>query len=101
MSPVIFLKLLAIFATIAIGWAAGRTRPFAGGEAARVLSNAAFYVFAPALLFRATARIDLAALEPEAIANDVRRPRQSLTVSVRHCLRRPGPFVIASRIADR
>jgi hypothetical protein len=67
MSPVIFLKLLAIFATIAIGWAAGRTRPFAGGEAARVLSNAAFYVFAPALLFRATARIDLAALPWQAL----------------------------------
>jgi hypothetical protein len=67
MSPVIFLKLLAIFVTIAIGWIAGRTRPFAGGEAARVLSNAAFYVFAPALLFRATARIDLAALPWQAL----------------------------------
>jgi predicted permease len=62
MSPVIFLKLLAIFVTIGIGWAAGRFKPFAGGEAARVVSNAAFYIFAPALLFRATARIDLAAL---------------------------------------
>lgn len=62
MSAVIFLKLLAIFVTIAIGWAAGRLPPFAGGEAARIVSNAAFYIFAPALLFRATARIDLAAL---------------------------------------
>ncbi len=68
MTPVLFLKLLAIFVTIAIGWLAGRTRPFAGGEAARILSNAAFYVFAPALLFRATARIDLAALPWQALA---------------------------------
>ena len=68
MSPVIFLKLLAIFVTIAIGWIAGRTRPFAGGEAARVLSHAAVFVFAPALLFRATARIDLAALPWHSLA---------------------------------
>jgi malonate transporter len=68
MTPVLFLKLLAIFVTIAIGWLAGRTRPFAGGEAARILSNAAFYVFAPALLFRATARIDLGALPWHALA---------------------------------
>lgn len=68
MTSVLFLKLLAIFVTIAIGWLAGRTKPFAGGEAARILSNAAFYVFAPALLFRATARIDLAALPWHALA---------------------------------
>lgn len=68
MTPVLFLKLLAIFVTIAIGWLAGRTKPFAGGEAARILSNAAFYVFAPALLFRATARIDLGALPWQALA---------------------------------
>ncbi|WP_295639407.1 AEC family transporter [uncultured Methylibium sp.] len=68
MTPVLFLKLLAIFVTIAIGWLAGRTRPFEGGEAARILSNAAFYVFAPALLFRATARIDLGTLPWHALA---------------------------------
>lgn len=68
MTALLLLKLLAIFVTIAIGWCAGRFRPFAGGEAARILSNAAFYVFAPALLFRATARIDLAALPWHALA---------------------------------
>ena len=62
MPPVLFLKLLAIFVTIGIGWAAGRTKAFSGGEAARILSNAAFFVFAPALLFRATARIDFQTL---------------------------------------
>jgi hypothetical protein len=67
MSPLIFLKLLAIFVTIGIGWVAGRCKPFAGGEAARILSNAAFYVFAPALLFRATARIDLGTLPWQAL----------------------------------
>jgi hypothetical protein len=65
---VLFLKLLAIFATVAIGWLAGRTREFAGGDPARLLSNAAFYIFAPALLFRTTARIDLAALPWPALA---------------------------------
>lgn len=68
MTTVLFLKLFAIFVTVAIGWLAGRTRPLAGGEAARILSNAAFYVFAPALLFRATARIDLASLPWHALA---------------------------------
>lgn len=67
MSPLIFLKLLAIFVTIGIGWVAGRCKPFVGGEAARILSNAAFYVFAPALLFRATARIDLGTLPWQAL----------------------------------
>lgn len=62
MPPILFLKLIAIFATIAIGWAAGRTAAFRGGDAARILSNAAFYIFAPALLFRATARIDFDAM---------------------------------------
>lgn len=68
MSEVLLYKLLAIFVTVAIGWLAGRTQAFAGGEAARILSNAAFYVFAPALLFRATARIDLGALPWHALA---------------------------------
>ena len=60
MTPAVFLKLLAIFVVIAIGWIAGRARFFGGGEAARALSNTAFYLFAPALLFRTTARIDFA-----------------------------------------
>lgn len=68
MTALLLLKLLAIFVTVAIGWLAGRTAAFSGGEAARILSNAAFYVFAPALLFRATARIDLAALPWHALA---------------------------------
>ena len=68
MPLLVFLKLIAIFVTIAIGWLAGRTAPFRGGEAARILSNAAFYVFAPALLFRATARIDFQTLPWRALA---------------------------------
>ena len=52
MTAAVFLKLLAIFVVIAIGWIAGRARFFGGGEAARALSNTAFYLFAPALLFR-------------------------------------------------
>ncbi len=59
MSLVIFLKLIAIFAIIAIGYIADRARWLGEGDVARVLSNAAFYLFIPALLFRTTARIDL------------------------------------------
>jgi malonate transporter and related proteins len=64
MSAAVFFKLLAILVTVALGWVAGRLRWL--GEAhldpARVLSAAAFHIFVPALLFRTTARVDLAAL---------------------------------------
>lgn len=59
MSLLIFLKLIAIFAIVAIGYIADRARWLGEGDVARVLSNAAFYLFVPALLFRTTARIDL------------------------------------------
>ena len=66
MSLLIFHKLLAIFCTVALGWAAGRMRwlgePAGGLDPARLLGNAAFYIFVPALLFRATARMDLATM---------------------------------------
>lgn len=63
MTQAIFNKLLAIFITVAIGWFAGRMRwlgqASTGMDPARVLGNAAFYIFVPALLFRTTARLDL------------------------------------------
>ena len=66
MTLAILYKLLAIVLTVALGWAAGRMRWLGSGEEgndpARVLSNAAFYIFIPALLFRTTARLDVAAL---------------------------------------
>jgi len=67
MSLPVLYKLLAIFCTVALGWAAGRLRwlgePAPGAaDPARTLGNAAFYIFVPALLFRTTARLDLAAL---------------------------------------
>jgi hypothetical protein len=68
-------KLLAIFATVALGWVLGRAGAFAprgqrSGPAAaealaaanRVLSDTAFMLFVPALLFRTMARLDLAAM---------------------------------------
>ena len=65
----IFSKLLAIFITVAIGWFVGRMRWLGesdaggtGGDPARVLASAAYYIFVPALLFRTTARVDFAAL---------------------------------------
>lgn len=64
MSLAVFFKLLAILATVFLGWLAGRKRWLgdAASDPARVLGNAAFYIFVPALLFRTTARVDLGAL---------------------------------------
>ena len=67
MSTLVFHKLLAIFCAVALGWIAGRRRwlgpaPEAsksGGGPARLLGDAAFMIFVPALLFRTTARLDL------------------------------------------
>jgi predicted permease len=59
MSVEVFLKLLAIFFVVAIGWVAGRLRWLGENDPARTLSNAAFYIFVPALLFRTTARLDI------------------------------------------
>jgi malonate transporter and related proteins len=62
MTMTILFKLLAMFIVVALGWALGRARLLGTGEGAadpaRVLSNAAFYVFIPALLFRTSARLD-------------------------------------------
>ena len=66
MSSLVFFKLLAIFVIVAIGWIVGKLRWLSPADAetgatadpARVLSNAAYYIFVPALLFRTTARID-------------------------------------------
>jgi hypothetical protein len=58
----VFFKLFAIFAVVALGFVVGKLRWLGENDPARVLSNAAFYIFVPALLFRTTARIDLAAM---------------------------------------
>ncbi|MCW5665406.1 MAG: AEC family transporter [Piscinibacter sp.] len=66
MSTLVFLKLLAIFVVVALGWVVGKLRWLGPhtetSDPARTLANAAFYIFVPALLVRTTARIDLAAL---------------------------------------
>ena len=63
MSLIVLHKLLALFFTVAVGWVAGRMRwlgePAGGTDPARLLGNAAFYIFVPALLFRSTARLNL------------------------------------------
>ena len=72
MTAVVFHKLLAIFLTVGVGWVAGRMRWLDSGadarDPARVLGNAAFTIFVPALLFRTTARLDFAALPWRIIA---------------------------------
>lgn len=72
MTWAIAAKLIAILVAVAIGWVVGLMRWLGGGKAgsqpgeegdpARVLANAAFYIFVPALLFRTTARLDTQAL---------------------------------------
>jgi hypothetical protein len=59
MSSIIIGKLAAIFAVVAIGYGFGRTKLLGGEDAVRLLTNLAFYVLTPALLFRLTATIDL------------------------------------------
>jgi malonate transporter and related proteins len=65
-------KLLAILTTVGLGWLAGRFGWLGLGadsrDPARVLSNAALYIFVPALLFRTTARVDLDALPLQLVA---------------------------------
>jgi malonate transporter and related proteins len=72
MSAAVAIKLLAVLVTAAIGYVAGRMRWLVqgahGSDAARVLSNTAFYVFIPALLFRTTARLDFATMPWRTIA---------------------------------
>ncbi len=72
MTAAIAIKLLAVLVTAAIGYVAGRMRWLIigapGSDAARVLSNIAFYVFIPALLFRTTARVDFATMPWRTIA---------------------------------
>lgn len=66
MSLILFHKLLAIFIAVAVGWFAGKRRwlgeAHGGNDPARLLGNAAFFIFVPALLFRTTARLDLSRL---------------------------------------
>ena len=87
MTAAIFYKLLAIIVVVGLGWIAGRQRWLAphlprrkaaasadagalsassskaasnqDADPARVLGNAAVYIFVPALLFRTMARLDL------------------------------------------
>jgi malonate transporter len=72
MTVAIAIKLLAVLITAAIGYLAGRMKWLVigapGSDAARVLSNAAFYVFIPALLFRTTARLDFETMPWRTIA---------------------------------
>lgn len=68
MTGEILVKLAAILLTVALGWVAGRLgwlgrfSPRDGADPARVLSNAAFYLFVPALLFRTMVRQDLGSM---------------------------------------
>ena len=72
MTAAVAIKLLAVLVTAALGYVAGRMKWLLAGtpgsDAARVLSNVAFHVFIPALLFRTTARLDFATMPWRTIA---------------------------------
>lgn len=62
MTTAVFLKLFTIFSVVGLGWGAGKLKLLGGNDPARTISNLAFYIFVPALLFRTTARIDFQTL---------------------------------------
>ncbi len=62
MTSVIITRLAAIFAVVAVGYGFGHTKLLRGEQALQALTNVAFYILTPALLFRLTATIDLADL---------------------------------------
>jgi len=68
MSWLVLQKLAAMFIVVAMGWWAGRQRWLGEGDTARVLGNAAFMIFVPALLFRTAARLPLATLPWQTLA---------------------------------
>jgi predicted permease len=61
-------KLLPIFLLALAGYLLGRSKSDQTGELSRALSNIAFLLFIPALLFRTTARIDVAHLDFKALS---------------------------------
>lgn len=62
MTLAILFKLWVLVAVVAAGWYAGRTPLMRGPEPVKAISALAFYLLIPALLFRSTARVDLAHL---------------------------------------
>ena len=72
MTLAVAYKLLAVIAAVLLGYAAGRMQWLGKGndasDPARVLANAAFYIFIPALLFRTTARLDFQTLPGPIVA---------------------------------
>lgn len=62
MTAHVIWQLIGIFTVVALGYAAIVSGLLPREHTARVLSAAAFTIFAPALLFRAAARLDLGAL---------------------------------------
>ena len=68
MPSVVVYKLLALLIVVALGWVVARLNLLRGkgdggsAEPTRLLSNAAFYIFIPALLFRTSVRLDLSHL---------------------------------------
>lgn len=65
MTLAVLVKLLGLFITAGLGWVASRQRWLAApgeGDPGRLLGNAAFYLFVPALLLRTTARLDLSTM---------------------------------------
>jgi len=85
MTADIVFRLMAIFATIAIGWVVIRLRWFGqvdeGVEPSRMLGQLSMMIFVPALLFRTMSRMDLAHM-PWAAAQAYFFPATGLAVAL-------------------
>ena len=67
MTAEIARQLAVLVLVVVVGWVVGRRR-WLGPDAPKVLSDATFFVFVPALLFRTTARLDLARVDAGLLA---------------------------------
>jgi len=95
MSSVVIFKLIAILGVVSIGWGVGKLRWLgptgADAHPARVLANAAYYIFVPTLLFRTAARIDFVTMPGDTL----------IAVFVPMLLMQTGVYLAVKRIDHR
>ena len=83
MSSLVFFNLFAIFVVVALGRVVGKLKWLGDNDPARTLSNAAFYIFIPALLFRTTARVDFKTLPwGTLVANSLKNTNDDMRRSI-------------------
>ena len=98
MSALVLGKLAAIFAIALLGWVVGKLRWLGPPtmDPARTLSNAAFYIFVPALLFRTTARLEAGALPWSTLESNSKPWMPSHSAGIRLVRHLPIPCAASS-----